>query len=63
MNGLTKREYPVWVKFILSLLRGWLYIYDYLSYLPFKFFASPRRKLERSNRIKVLKFCVSLMTT
>lgn len=61
MNGLSKVVYPVWVNFILILLRCWLVIYDLLAYLPFKFLASPKRKLERSNRLKVI-FRISSVT-
>lgn len=53
MNGLRKVAYPVWVNWILVMLRGWLFVYDVLAYLPFKFFASPEKKLQRSNRMKV----------
>jgi long-chain acyl-CoA synthetase len=52
MIGMRKVVYPIWVKLILGFLRGWLVIYDLLAYLPFKFFASPKQKLQRSNRLK-----------
>lgn len=53
MNGLKKQEYSIWIQVILILLSGWLKIYDLLAYLPFKFFANPERKMQRSNRLRV----------
>lgn len=53
INGLTKVVYPLWVRVILAIVTGWLFIYDLLAYIPFVVFANPTRKLKNSARLKV----------
>lgn len=63
VRGLfNKSEYPAWVQFLLILIRLWVYIYDFLTYLPFQLFANPGHKLARSERIKVTFYLTDILT-
>ncbi|OZC06311.1 putative CoA ligase 4 [Onchocerca flexuosa] len=52
INKLVKGTSPLWIQFIILLLRAWFFIYDCLNYIPYELFNSPTAKLKRSERIK-----------
>ncbi|VDD96030.1 unnamed protein product [Enterobius vermicularis] len=52
VEKLVQGDSPLWVKVIIFIIRIWLFIYDYLNYIPYRLFDSPERKKERSSRIK-----------
>ncbi|VDK39908.1 unnamed protein product [Gongylonema pulchrum] len=43
---------PLWIRFIIAVLRAWFFVYDCLNYIPYELFNSPSAKLQKSERTK-----------
>uniref|UniRef100_A0A0N5AK33 long-chain-fatty-acid--CoA ligase n=1 Tax=Syphacia muris TaxID=451379 RepID=A0A0N5AK33_9BILA len=52
VEKLVPGESPLWIKIIIWVIRVWLFIYDYLNYIPYQILDPPEKKKERSKRIK-----------
>lgn len=44
---------PLYISALAAFFKAFFFIYDTLVYIPFKIFADPAKKLERSERTKV----------
>ncbi|CAB3402556.1 unnamed protein product [Caenorhabditis bovis] len=54
LGKVVKGESPIWIRFLMSILRVWFFIYDCLNYLPYQLFNSPTAKLRKSERLKAM---------
>lgn len=52
LKQVVKGESPLWIVFLISILRLWFFIYDCLNYIPYQLFNSPVEKLRKSGRVK-----------
>uniref|UniRef100_A0A8R1DT79 long-chain-fatty-acid--CoA ligase n=1 Tax=Caenorhabditis japonica TaxID=281687 RepID=A0A8R1DT79_CAEJA len=51
-KALNGREHPLSITLAIGCLKVLFFVYDVITYIPFKIFADPAAKLERSKRIK-----------
>ncbi|CAJ0959555.1 unnamed protein product, partial [Mesorhabditis belari] len=52
LKQVVKGESPLWIRFVIGILRVWFVIYDCLNYIPYQLFNSPAEKLRKSGRTK-----------
>lgn len=53
---LIDQERPFYVVALAAFLKVFFVFYDAVVYIPFQIFANPEKKLELSQRIKVIKW-------
>ncbi|ETN75023.1 hypothetical protein NECAME_12558 [Necator americanus] len=49
---VVKGSSPLWIRFLVGILRIWFFIYDCLNYIPYQLFNSPTEKLRKSSAVK-----------
>ncbi|KAL6727052.1 hypothetical protein Aduo_008967 [Ancylostoma duodenale] len=52
LGMVVKGSSPLWIRFLVGILRVWFFIYDCLNYIPYQLFNSPTEKLRKSSAVK-----------
>ncbi|EYC35568.1 hypothetical protein Y032_1026g3425 [Ancylostoma ceylanicum] len=52
LGMVVKGSSPLWIRFLVGILRIWFFIYDCLNYIPYQLFNSPTEKLRKSSAVK-----------
>ncbi|VDK64077.1 unnamed protein product [Cylicostephanus goldi] len=45
---VVKGSSPLWIRFLIGILRLWFFVYDCLNYIPYQLFNSPTEKLRKA---------------
>ncbi|CAJ0597722.1 unnamed protein product [Cylicocyclus nassatus] len=52
LGQVVKGSSPLWIRFLIGILRLWFFVYDCLNYIPYQLFNSPTEKLRKSSKVK-----------